>query len=520
MFIDAGELSKGEILETEICVIGAGAAGIAIARELGGRDFRVLLLESGGFDFDEQTQELYRAESIGAHDGKIDDMRLRYFGGTTNHWAGNCRPLDALDFTPRPWASPEGWPFARAELVPFYRRAEALLEIAPFDYETAAWDGGGQGPPLPFAPERLLTSQYQVNPVRFGTAFRDDIRRAANVTACLHANVVEIEIDDAVKQVTGLRVAAPGGKAFGVRARLYVLAAGGVENVRLLLNSDRVQRGGLANGNDLVGQFFMEHMVQASGRLLPLDPYIPMRLYAYDQRSYGVLTLPEEIVRGEQLVNLTIALQRNAAPEAAGVTSLKAIMGALGEGKAPDPFADHVWNVITDIDDVAAAAYRKLLGQRRPLSFVRFFNRAEAIPDRQSRVTLSRQRDRLGQRRVRLDWRPGNGELPSIRRAHEIAALEAGRTGVGRVQVELEGEKPERTHAWAVSGHHMGTTRMHANPKRGVVDANCRVHGMANLYVAGSSVFPTAGCSNPTLTIIALALRIADRIKLSIGNGR
>jgi choline dehydrogenase-like flavoprotein len=519
MFIDARKLPAGEMLETEICVVGAGAAGITIARELAGQEFRVLLLESGGFDFDEQTQELYKGESVGTHDADVDGMRLRFFGGTTNHWEGHCRPLDALDFAARPWVSPEGWPFARTELVPFYRRAEVLCKIGPFDYENAAWDGAGQGQPLPFAAERLLTSQYQVSPVLFGEAYRDDLGRAANVTVCLHANVVEIETDDAAKRVTGLRLSTLTGKEIEARARLYVLATGGIENVRLLLLSDRVQGGGLGNGNDLVGRFFMEHLTQASGRLLPLDPYIPLELYDYERNSYGVLTLSQEIVRREKLVNLTITLQRIGQRPAAGVTSLGAIVDAIGKGEYPDEFGNHVWNVIADIDDVAAAAYRKILGQQGPLRLIRFHNRVEPIPDRENRVTLSAERDRLGQRRVRLNWRPGRRGLRSIQRAHEIAALEAGRTGVGRVRIDLEGEDPESPRIWALNGHHIGTTRMHAHPKHGVVDANCRVHGMANLYIAGSSVFPTSGCLNPTLTIVALALRIADRIKQSMGRG-
>lgn len=519
MFIDARDLPAGDVLEAEVCIIGAGAAGITIARELAGRNYRVLLLESGGFDFDGETQELYKGESVGTLDANLDGRRLRYFGGTTNHWEGHCRPLDALDFTVRPWVSPEGWPFTRSELVPFYRRAEALCEIGPFDYENTAWDGAGEGQPLPFAAERLLTTRYQVNPLRFGEAFRDDLGHARNVTACLHANVLEIETDDAAKRVTGLRAATLAGKEFRIRARRYVLATGGVENVRLLLLSDRVQRGGLGNGNGLVGRFFMEHLTQASGHLLPLDPYIPLGLYDPERSSYGVLTLAREVVRREKLINLTITLQPIARRAAAGVSSLKAIMGALGEGDYPDEFAEHVWNVITDIDDVAAAAYRKIFGRQGPLRLIRFHNRTELIPDRQNRITLSDERDRLGQRRVRLNWRPGKRELGSVRRAHEIAALEAGRAGIGRVHVDLDSEDPQRPRAWALNGHHMGTTRMHVDPRRGVVDADCRVHGMANLHIAGSSVFPTSGCSNPTLTIIALAMRIADGIKQSMESG-
>ncbi len=514
MFVDSREIPAAGTIEAEVCIVGAGAAGIAIARELVGQQFRAVVLESGGFALEAETQALYAGENVGGRYAGLDEMRLRYFGGTTNHWAGNCRPLDEFDFIARPWVPHSGWPFARSEIVSHYRRAERLCEIGPFDYENARWNGGGDGQPLPFRSDRILTSVYRRSPpTRFGDVYRDDLSRADNVTTYLHANVVEIETDEAAKRVTGLRVATLSGNEFRVAARLYVVAAGGIENARLLLLSERVQRGGLGNGNDLVGRFFMDHTILASGSLLPLDPYLSAELYDLTRRTYGILTLAEETLRREGLLNVTILLQLVAPDPAAGVTSLKAILGAFGEATYPDELGTHLWNVITDIDDVAAAAYRKIFRRQGPLRLIRLQNRAEPLPNPESRVTLAAERDRLGQRRARLDWRRGKTELRSIQRAHEIIGLEAGRLGLGRVRVDLDGENPEWPHSWSVSGHHIGTTRMHHDPKRGVVDAQCRVHGIANLFVSGSSVFPTSGHSNPTLTVVALALRTADRIK-------
>lgn len=518
MFIDSRELPADETIEADVCIVGAGAAGITIARELIGQDLRVLLLESGGLEHDAQTQDLYAGENVGGRYAEPDEMRLRYFGGTTNHWTGHCRPLDELDFITRPWVPHSGWPFERPELVSYYRRAENVCEVGPFGYESADWAGDGDGQPLPFPTDRILTSQYQRSPpTRFGEVYRADLSRASNVTTYLHANVVEIETDEAAKRVTALRVATLSGNEFRVSARLNVLAAGGIENARLLLLSDRAQRGGLGNGNDLVGRFFMDHRILRSGMLLPLIAPSATELYDFGRPRYGILTLPENILRGEKLVNLTIFLRWVPPEAAAGVTSLKTILGAVGDRTYPDELGSHLWNVITDIDDVAAATYRKILGRDRSPSFIEFHNRVEPIPNPESRVSLAAERDRLGLRRVRLDWLHGKSELRSIQRAHEIIGIEAGRLGLGRVRVDLDGPDPEWPQSWSVSGHHIGTTRMHRDPKQGVVDADCRMHGVANLFVAGSSVFPTSGASNPTLTVVALALRIADRIKVLHG---
>lgn len=510
MILDARSLPAGTTVEADIIIVGAGAAGIAMARALTGARRRVAVLESGGFTFAAETQALYAGEVADDRYDPLDTTRLRYFGGSTNHWEGNCRPLDAIDFEPRPWVPYSGWPFRRDALVSYYRRAEAICETGPFDYEDDGWPGEGDDAPLAFDPRRVRTGVYRRGPpTRFGHAYRDDLIRADNVTVYLHANAVEIETDATASRVTGLRLATLAGGVFRATGRHYVLACGAVENARLLLLSDRRQRGGLGNGHDLVGRFFTDHRLLASSRLALGNPDQAVRAYDFARRTYGVLILPAAVQQREELLNLTVALQA-VGHRSPGVASLRSVADAVGRGGLPDDLGAHIGAVAGDIDGVGRALWRKLRGHRPAVGFLNFHSRVEPAPNPDNRITLGADRDALGLRQVRLDWRLGEAELRSIRRAHELIGLAAGAAGLGRVQVDVGAD------TWLArsinSGHHIGTLRMHDDPRRGVVDADCRVHGIANLYIAGSAVFPTAGCSNPTVTLVALALRLADHL--------
>lgn len=510
MILDARSLPADTSIDADIVVVGAGAAGITIARELAGTRHRVVVLESGGFEFGADTQALYAGEVVDDRYDPLDATRLRYFGGSTNHWEGNCRPFDDIDFEPRSWLPHSGWPFRRAALVPYYPRAEALCETGAFDYGDSGWPGDGDDAPLAFDSRRIQTGIYRRGPpTRFGQAYRQDLVRADNVTVYLHANVVEIETDKTAASVTGLRCATLVGGTFRVTGYRYVLACGAIENARLMLLSDRHRPGGLGNDNDLVGRFFTDHRLVASSRLALSDPNTALRAYDTGRRVHGMLILPADVQRREELLNITVMLQA-VGRRSAGVASLKSITDAVGEGSLPDDLGAHVRNVAGDIDGVGQALFRRLFGGRPQIGFLNFHSRVEPAPNPDNRVTLADARDSLGLRRARVDWRLGERELRSIRRTHELIGLEAGRAGIGRVQVDVSAD------TWLGrsinSGHHIGTLRMHDDPRQGVVDANCRVHGVGNLYVAGSAVFPTAGCSNPTLTLVALAFRLAKHL--------
>jgi choline dehydrogenase-like flavoprotein len=186
-------------------------------------------------------------------------------------------------------------------------------------------------------------------------------------------------------------------------------------------------------------------------------------------------------------------------------------MRALDWREASGGVRAHLRNAIRRIAATAAASLKKAARSPSTRLYV-VKNVAEQAPNPDSRVVLSRERDALDCPRVALCWRTSPLDKRTAHRAREIFGEELWRAGAGRLQSSLEGEGKPWPARLRGARHHMGTTRMHSDPRRGVVDANCRVHGIANLYVAGSSVFPTSGAANPTLTIVALALRLAGHV--------
>ncbi|MEW5790484.1 MAG: FAD-dependent oxidoreductase [Pseudomonadota bacterium] len=515
MLVDARTVAQDGSIEADVCIIGAGAAGVTLAREFIGQPFNVCLLESGGLNYEAQTQALYQGKTSGLPYTPLDACRLRYFGGSTNHWGGLCRPLDEMDFEARPWIPHSGWPFGKAELDPFYRRAQSICQLGPYAYEVAAWQSK-ERPPLPLVGDRMVSRVFQNSPpTRFGQAYREEIRRAPNIRTLLHANVVNIETNATASAVTRLRVASLDGKRFWVRARQFILATGGIENARLLLLSNQVQRTGLGNQHDLVGRYFADHVYLFSRNVVALsNPRLPTGLYeTHTVRKTPVvayLTPTPSALRRERLANYSLWLYPQFwSKYSEGIGSFRAILKDLRHGRLTEDFGQHVANVMTDLDGVAGAIYRRLFG---PLQ-LKLEYCAELEPNPDNRVSLSHERDNLGQQRVQLHFRMSERDQLNMQRGVRLLGLEVGRAGLGRMKLDEDADNPLWLQAMRFGDHNMGTTRMHQDPRRGVVDADCRVHGISNLYIAGSSVFPTYGHANPTFTIVALAVRLADHVK-------
>lgn len=474
VLVDARSLPADALIETDLCVVGAGPAGQAVARALVPHGPEICLVESGGSPPDRATQALSAGRNLGREYFRLRDARRRGFGGSSSHWdipLGGARrgarlhPLEPIDFETRDWLPNSGWPFLRARLDPYYARAVALCGIGPESLPAGA--RGLAGPPLPLDPELVRTTVFQIGPsdVWCGEAARAGLDRAG-VTLLEHGTAIEIETGSRGRRVTGVRVATLTGHRLRVSAEAVVLAAGGIENARLLLLSASVRRQGLGNDRDLVGRFFMEHPHVAAGVLAAPDRLLrEMGLYAVHRGeggwAEGRLTLAEAVVRRERLAGCGVRL-------------------------CPQPGAGVVLEIL-----------------------------AEQAPDPDSRVLLDpRRRDPLGQRRACLDWRVHERDLTTIARTVQLIGGHLEACGLGRFQA-LDGTLA--TARLSGGRHHMGTTRMHADPACGVVDADCRVHGIDNLYVAGSSVFPTGGSANPTLTVVALALRLADHLAGRLG---
>jgi choline dehydrogenase-like flavoprotein len=519
MVIDGRTLPRDQHLETDVCIIGAGPAGIAIARELSGTPFRVCLLESGGVQPDPETQALYRGRLVGHQYFRLDDCRVRRFGGGTNRWGGWTRAMDPIDFEHRSWVSDSGWPIPWEEVDRFSDRARALLNI-PSQAE-AMRDATGRGGRhvLPLPPDRIETGLLQFSPIiDFGAAYREALFAAANVQTILYANVTAITTTAGGGAVDRLTVRTLAGNTFTVSARAIVLAAGAIENARLLLQSN------VGNDHDLVGRFFMEHLHVRCGVFVP-NPGVDCSFYDEKGRRgrepMAWFILPPRVVRDQRLQAWSASLKqvREApvdwllAAQSPAYSSALALAEAVVRGRGSARWAERLGRSLGGFDDVLRAiGARSSLGPHTGRLF-EIFVRAEQGPNRESRVMLNGERDRLGLPQVDLDWRITEQDIASVRAGVALLAEACAGAGVGQVFVPPYGEDVPAIEAINGGWHQMGTTRMARDAKTGVVDEHCRVHGVANLFVAGSAVFPSCGFANPTFTILALALRLADHLR-------
>jgi choline dehydrogenase-like flavoprotein len=499
-------------IECDLCIVGAGAAGITLALQFVGTPLEVLVLESGGFEYEPEIQDLYVGQNVGRPYYDLDVARLRYLGGTTNHWMGWSLPLTELDLARKPWVPYSGWPIARSELDPFYAAAHAVLEIGAPDLAAGAL--GLEM--LALSPEHLDHRLYRRSPpTRFGERYRSDLQRAGNVEVWLHANATEVVADDAAARAIAMQVATLDGKQARVHAAVFVLALGGIETPRLLLNSTGVAAAGLGNQRDLVGRFFMEHLEVFTGQIVAATDgwtgaYRPIEHDPTRGTVWPAIGLSALAQEREAVLNFTCSVTETfiARLRSEGYSSLTQLKKDVLALRLPSELGGHLWNIVTDLAGVVRGLHEGAL----PTFGI--FSRSEQAPDPESRVRLSAERDALGSRRVALDWRLSDLDRRTSRVATGLIARELGRLGVARVQIDawLAAEDGSWTPDLLGGNHHIGTLRMAEDPAHGVVDRDARVFGLDNLYIAGSAVFPTGGASPPTLTIVALTLRLAEHL--------
>jgi choline dehydrogenase-like flavoprotein len=506
MIVDARQLPDASQLSARLCIIGGGMAGIAIARELRDAGVDVLVLESGGDAPASENQALYNGKgTLSDPDGRTRDMtqylpqsRVRAFGGSGHVWGGKCGRLDPSDFESRDWLPGSGWPFGRDHLDPFYDRASAHLELPAFTRDLI--NGDSARPPLQVGDGATFETVPRFHSLVSGShsrqkfdAFRHSITNVPRVTVCLNANVTQIKITPDGRAVAGLEVRTLDGKKHEARADHYILATGGMENARLLMLSNATAPNGVANDRGLVGRYFAGHLNASANA-------------GADGPTSGVLF--SEMAQSFDLYTT------NDLSKVWGIWN--ATRGAQRKLRLPN-----VWIAFTNRWYEATASERGALTLARALRPSTPTAKGDFVPARimteqpleaSSRLTLdASERDALGQPRLSLDWRLNETYVRGMEKSAATLARSLGESGLGRLRWPLTREtllgrlNPAR--------HHLGTTRMHTDRAKGVVDEHCRVHGMENLHIAGSSVFPTPGIVNPTLTIIAMAVRLADRLR-------
>jgi choline dehydrogenase-like flavoprotein len=543
MIINAPDLTDEALSNVTACIVGAGAAGITLACELDGAGFKVLLLEAGSDRPSPRTQDYYRGEAQPPHP-PADEYRRVAFGGTTSIWGGRCVPFDPIDFERRDYVANSGWPVAYEDVARFYPRALAVCDAGTNDFTASGSIPGAVGMLEGWRPDGVLeldrVERYSL-PTDFGRRYRDRIRDSVNVTAVLQARCVGLNQATGGDRIDSVDILLPSGRRLSVRSAVFVLALGGLETTRLLLAAGRGGTG-FGNRSDRLGRFYACHIESSIGRLVPHGAKVA---FDFEKTSDGIycrrqMQFTAASQREHRLLNTAFRLHFPEYSDASHGSSIlsaiylaksfliseyRSILQQNAEFSVFSPNSAHWRNVIAGVPEMLRFGvdwvFRRQLAERKlpytlvanadgsyPLEF-----NCEQTPLESSRISLLQETDEHGLPRIRIDWRRSDEDIAAVQRAFALLREALGRSGACRLEFD-DAQLPVRLQRAApLGGHHLGTTRMAASENAGVVDANCAVFGLPNLFVASSSVFPTGSHANPTLTIVALALRMAEHLK-------
>jgi choline dehydrogenase-like flavoprotein len=476
MLLDASGL--GPNARFDYCIIGTGPAGLTLALELEATGRRIALLEGGDEHLTPESQALYDGAVVGDPYFALASARVRCFGGTSALWGGWCRPLDPVDFLAKPYCPDTGWPIDKRDLDPYAETARRVLdmpEVAP----NRAWGESG-------------LEQFEISVSRekqLAPRFRQRIVASRNIHLVLRANVTSFNTNGAA--VTSVNVADYAGYRGTVMADTYVLATGGIENSRLLLWSNVLSNGQLIRRHRTLGRYWMEHPTFTLGEAFTIgDAALDLKEHDSGLKVMFLSPTAQTMAR-KQILSCGLRLQ-----------------------------VAYYGNTRSMIASVACAApqFGRWLAQlldRQLICGLRVDAAWEQQPLERNRIELSDELDALGMPKVILHWEKSALDRQTARAAMEVLGEYFAQEDLGRVRIDPwvldASEFPTRGEL--AGYHHMGGTRMASNAEQGIVDRNCKVFDQENLYIAGSSVFPTGGHANPTYTIVQLAARLADHLR-------
>jgi choline dehydrogenase-like flavoprotein len=555
MILDARDAQTPHRLEAEVAIVGSGAAGLALALSLDEAGVRTILVEAGGEAVDPAAQDLYRAITVEPEShGPVHLYRRRAFGGTTAIWGGRCIPFDPIDFETRDWIPHSGWPIGYADIAPFYDEALTLAQAGPALFEAERALPGTQGPMIAgVASSDVILDRIErfSNPAHFGKLYRERIAGSQTVTALTNANVTEILTGEGGAHAAGLAIRTlDGARSLTVSAPRVVIAAGGIETPRLLLASRSAKACGLGNERDLVGRYYQAHIEGEVGELHFRRPAsevlldyqtspegIYCRRYIWlspeaqrRERTGGLIARPHhpKIVdpdhRNPILSAMYLVKDLLVSEYARKMTSTEQVAKARYGGRTHALYAAHVRNIVLGAPQLAGFSWkwvrkRNLASRKLPSVVLRdprnqyvLDLNAEQIPNPDSRIMLGEERDPLGMPRLKIQWRTVEEDRAMIARGLRAIQRAFAPSGTLDYRIDETAFAEEVAACTRVGGHHIGTARMASGPDRGVVNANGEVFGTKGLYVAGAATFPTSGFANPTLMIIASALRLGRHL--------
>ena len=526
MFISTENLESAFALECDLCIIGAGAAGITVANELVGSGINVVLIEGGGRNFSEQSQSIYQGTTTGHSYEDLEVSRLRFFGGSTNHWAGSCRLLDDIDFEVRDWLPNSGWPIRKKDIEQYYKKSSKYIDVK-YEY----FDGSflkkirklkGKLIEDPAVVSRVNLSS---SPTNFGLKYRAALENSSNVRVLENLNIVDIIEGSDGQNIESISVKSFFQKKGSVRAKIFVLALGGIENARILLNSNQRSSRGVGNEFDVVGRYFMDHPLFEGIVVFPnkKDNLFPYGGLTLNQESFSLtLELSQKILKEHQLFNLRASFTEvSNFYLSEGISTLQYLRWAYENDIDISNLSQNLGALVSDWKMVLEAILRKtaktsIFDHSDKFGGYLLDCMFEFPPEKGNRITLKNETDELGLRRVNLHWKFSSEYMEKVYSAMRRISLVIASAGIGRVRNVFELADWERVEneLTGYGDHHMGTTRMGNDRRNSVVDKNLKIHGKENMYVLGSSVFPTGGHVTPTTTIVALSIRASDHFKV------
>ncbi len=527
MLIQSNELPDGHEISVDLCIIGSGAAGLSIAAEFVGTSTSVAILESGTEELRKEVQPL---NDIECTDLPIaSKSRVRQYGGTTNVWAGKWMPMLPFDLEEKTWLKQKAWPLSIEQLIPYYDRASSLHAGPPAD---AYGNYSDQAVPVPEDEDSPFIGVpafwLKVRNIGFAQTIGLTLYKEPNIDVYLSATASNLVLNADHDAIETIEVRTGNNKTIKVHAKKIVLAGGGIENPRLMLASNTQQQAGIGNQHDNVGRYFMDHPKGYLARIelnegVTLTEALGIRYPKpiSNRMDFGARLNNEKIIENESVNSyllihphaehapdekfrqfLTVALNLKAHP-----VQIKGYFLAMKEFLCLNQI--NFWKVLF---------YRLSLKiNRRPPTVFDLEFHIEQAPGRNNRITLTAERDMYGNPLPKLESRLTPVEQQSIHHLHDELAARLKQGNYGTLKWNHDDYPPDDLSDIVTdSSHHMGTTRMGLNPEDSVVDTDCKVHGVDNLYIAGSSVFPSGGFANPTFTIVALAIKLADHLKSSL----
>lgn len=551
MFVDAETLNSESIFNSDITVVGAGPAGIVLALELAKAGYEVALIESGRFEFSESIQKLGDASYFNPkYHAPMSECTRRQVGGTSNIWGGRCVPYDPIDFDRRPYIPHSSWPLTYEELETYFQRACDYFFCGKSEFDINNISTAKQKSIVPGLPdEDVLTSTLErwSLPTNFGKEYFNDLKQFERIKLLYGLTCTEIVTNDTGNQVISIQAKTLGGKTIHLKSTKYILSGGALNTTRLLMASDKKHPGGIGNHSGLLGKFYMGHL---SGDIATVHFTTPPKatMFGFDRDADNIylrrrFSFTREFLNKKELTNivawlgaprfddpnhgngiLSLAYLALTAPVIGDRLTSTAIRKSL-IGNSRGIYRAHLMNLLKDLVKVGSFipsfGYGRFLAKRKiPALFVYsaaneypLHYHSEQVPNLNSTVSLSNERDELGMRMLDINLQCTQQDIDSVVRAHEYWDNYLRKHGCGYLKYLTD---DPATSVWEQAGdgfHQVGTTRMSENQGDGVVGVNCNVHGFDDLFIASSSTFVTSGQANSTFMIVAFALRLADHLK-------